>query len=220
MPFRHTGCRLSELAAAWPTREAGEKGIAIFAPLLYRGKQESVETHEQSNQENSLHGFRVVHVFDISQTDGQALPTFAEVNGDPADWLDRLEHLTRCRNIDLKYVPYLGGADGATAGGSICILEGLSPARTFVTLVHEIAHVELHSGGRRGETTPLIRETEAEAVAFVVSRAMGLDCLTHSADYIQLYRGDVTTLTESMQLIQSTAAGLLSQLTQSLNAAA
>jgi hypothetical protein len=78
--------------------------------------------------------------------------------------------------------------------------------------VHEIAHELLHKGDRRAETTKTIRETEAEAVAFVVSQAAGLDCSTHSSDYIQLYRGDKTTLSQSLEQVQRIAATLIQAL--------
>jgi len=62
---------------------------------------------------------------------------------------------------------------------------------------------------RRAETTKTIRETEAEAVAHVVCQALGLETLEHSADYIQLYNGDVEVLAKSMDQIQKAAAKIL-----------
>jgi hypothetical protein len=98
-------------------------------------------------------------------------------------------------------------------GGRITLLPKLDAAETFSVLVHEVAHELLHRGDRRKGTTRTIRETEAEAVAFVVSSAIGLDTDTASSDYIQLHSGDKATLTESLALIQQTAAEILKTLT-------
>ena len=76
-------------------------------------------------------------------------------------------------------------------------------------LAHEIAHELLHRGERRKETTKKIRETEAEAVAFVVCTAVGLDAGTSSSDYISLYNGNRETLTESLSFIRNVSADIL-----------
>ena len=76
-------------------------------------------------------------------------------------------------------------------------------------LAHEAAHELLHRGDRRNQTTHTVRETEAEAVAFVVSTAIGLDTNTSSSDYIQLHAGDKATLAESLAFIQQTASVIL-----------
>jgi hypothetical protein len=70
----------------------------------------------------------------------------------------------------------------------------------------------MHRGERRAATSKCIRETEAEAVAFVVCEAIGLDTNTASSDYIRLYSGDRKTLAESLEFIQSTAAEILTAL--------
>jgi hypothetical protein len=70
----------------------------------------------------------------------------------------------------------------------------------------------LHKADRRTSTTKTLCETEAEAIAFVVSRAVGLETGTASADYIQLYRGDASLLAESLELIQKASAVTLAAL--------
>jgi hypothetical protein len=85
----------------------------------------------------------------------------------------------------------------------------MTAAETVSVLTHECAHEFLHKGTRRAETTKTVRETEAEAVAFVVCHAIGLDTGTQSSDYIQLWQGDKTTLSESLQFIQATAVQIL-----------
>ncbi len=155
-----------------------------------------------------LVGFRSAYVFDIAQTDGQALPEFATVLGDPSQYLECLKVLVLSHAIVLDYDASLAPAKGLSRGGHITLLPNLPAAEEFCTLVHELAHEKLH----RTERRKTIRETEADAVSFVVCRAIGLDTNTAAADYIHLYRGDRTTLARSLQFIQSTAAEILSAL--------
>jgi hypothetical protein len=101
---------------------------------------------------------------------------------------------------------------GMSYGGKIVLLTGQSKAEEFSTLVHELAHEMLHKAVRRISTTKTVRETEAEAVAFVVSSAVGLQTGTASADYIQLYHGDAALFTESLERIQKASAIILTAL--------
>ena len=188
----------------------GEKGIGIFAPCRY--KTRSTDESGEETEGTDIRGFKVVHVFDVSQTDGDPLAEFAAVTGHPGQALFHLEEVARKRDIAVEYVQNLGGAEGMSSGGTVSILDSLEPPEKFMVLCHEVCHEALHQGTRKHETTKTVRETEAEAVAFVVSRAIGLDCTTHSADYIQLYRGTPQTLSESLHFIQRTAAVLIEEL--------
>ena len=88
-------------------------------------------------------------------------------------------------------------------------LPGQSKPEEFVTLVHETAHELLHKAERRTFTTATVRETEAEAVAFIVGQAVGLEMGNASSDYIQMYAGNATLLAESLEVIQRTASTIL-----------
>ena len=79
----------------------------------------------------------------------------------------------------------------------------------FSTLAHEIGHHLLHQTPRRAETTKRVRETEAEAVAFVVCSAIGLETTNSSSDYILLYAGDKELLIESLEHIQKASAEII-----------
>lgn len=195
----------------------GEKGIFILAPIVRRRKTEQEDSDDgvDDGDEKSVSpvgGFRAVHVFDVSQTEGENLPEFSRIEGDPGDKVQKLEAVVRDRGIELVYEPHLGGADGRSEGGKIVVREGLSPAEQFAVLAHELGHELLHRTERRQETTRQIRELEAEAVAFVVAKAAGLDGTNRSADYIQLYAGDKRRLLESLDHIQRVASGILEEL--------
>lgn len=192
----------------------GEKGIGILAPLVGR-KRDSLDADQddaEAAEERKLYGFRVVYVFDVSQTEGQELPALGEVSGDPGEKLLRLQALIQTKGIELRFVESLLGALGMSEGGRISVLSSLGPAEMFSTLVHELAHELLHRGDRRKETTKVVRETEAEAVAYVVCRASGLKVSTQSSDYIQLWHGDVSVLMQSLELVREVASDIITAL--------
>lgn len=124
------------------------------------------------------------------------------------DHLPRLREAIARRGIVLDTIDVPLGADGVSRGGRISIRPGMPAAQEFSVLVHELAHELLH----RGESRPAsktVRETEAEAVAFVVNSAIGLDTGSASADYIQLYDGKTETLAASLDRIQHAATGII-----------
>ena len=129
---------------------------------------------ESEAKRKLLYGFRLVSVFDISQTEGEPLPDIGQVQGDPGQHLPMLRSLIIDRGIQLDYED-LGGAEGVSRGGSIAIQRGLEPAKEFLVLAHELAHEMMHRGDRRDATSKRQRELEAEAVGYVVSQAFGVD---------------------------------------------
>jgi hypothetical protein len=189
----------------------GEKGILILAPMIGRKKADgAAEATEDAKQSQAqLYGFRAVYVFDISQTEGKEVPTLTEVQGDVSGYRERLLKFVESRGITLNYSDKIAPAKGLCHGGKITLLSGMQPAEEFSTLAHEIAHEMLHRGDRRTLTTKQVRETEAEAVAFVVCQSIGLDTGSSSADYIQIWHGDANLLRESLEAVQQTAAVIL-----------
>jgi len=154
----------------------------------------------------------VVHVFDISQTEGDDLPEPHTVGGDPGPWVTKIEAIIAEAGIELEESNELGGADGMSTKGRIVVATGLSPANRFSVLVHELCHEETHSKSNRKGSTTKSRETEAEAVACIVAQAVGLDANQSASDYIQLYAGDVETLTASLDTIQKEACSIIERL--------
>jgi N-terminal domain of anti-restriction factor ArdC len=193
-----------------------EKGIVILAPMVghRRLRQQEIAVDESANQEHTqqLIGFRAVYVFDIAQTEGRDLPGFREVQGEVGPYTELLHRFLFDKGISLKYSETIAPAKGVSQGGTITLLPAMEPAEEFATLVHETAHEMLHRGERRASTTKRIRETEAEAVAFVVCHSLQLETGSASADYIQLYQGDGKLLLESLELILQTAGTILGAL--------
>jgi hypothetical protein len=194
--------------------KAGQKGIRILAPIVGVRRKKDEEANKDITKQNErvLLGFRNAYVFDVSQTDGVELPSLHEVSGDPGENIDRLAAFVKSKGIQLVYNPNIAPALGMSYGGRIAILPGQSKAETFSTLVHETAHELLHRSERRTATTKTVRETEAEAVAFVVGKAVGLVNDNASASYIQLYHGNASLLAESLEVIQQTASIILAAL--------
>jgi hypothetical protein len=213
----------------------GEKGIVIIAPMAIKGERKAVAESEHVSSAHDHDGekptkpmlrFRGVYVFDVSQTDGEPLPELASVQGEPGEYLTRLRDAITASGITLDDADLPPGADGVSRGGHISVRGGMSDAQTFSVLVHEWAHELLHQGKRAGATgddapsadaampaTPrpskTVRETEAEAVAFVVCSAIGLATGNASADYIALYDGNADTLAASLARVQRAAAKII-----------
>jgi antirestriction protein ArdC len=186
----------------------GEKGIMIFAPVL-RKRTEATTDPDETDESRTVATYRPVYVWDEQQTAGEDLPEIGRVTGDPRVYLERLYTFVRANGTTLDYSADIAPAKGVAEKGKITLLPGQSPAETFSVLVHELAHLTLHQSARRAETTKRIRETEAEAVAFVVCQAIGLQTGSASADYVALYGGDAKVLLESLHHIQQAATRIL-----------
>lgn len=192
----------------------GAKGILIFAPIVRR-KAERQETGEASSVSESVRlvGFRGIHVFAEEDTSGQAIPHLARCTGDPSEFSGRLRDFVISRGVQLEYSEQIRPAYGMCSAGKVEILPGMEPAMEFSVLAHEVGHLLLHFGDRRRELTKRVRETEAEAVAFVVSQAIGLEAMRSSAEYISLYTGDRDLLTESLEHIQRASTEMIAAIT-------
>lgn len=195
----------------------GEKGIRILAPIVGIKRKPEEEAEKDITKQNTrvLVGFRNAYVFDVKQTEGVELPAMREVYGNVGENHDRLLSFIERQGIELVFTENIAPALGMSYGGRIAILPGQSKAETFATLVHELAHEMLHKAERRTTTTKVVRETEAEAIAFVVGKAVGLEAGSASADYIHLYHGNASLLAESLEVIQQTSAVILAALESS-----
>ena len=192
----------------------GEKGIRILAPIVGVKRKKDKEAEKDITKQNIrvLVGFRNAYVFDVEQTEGAELPIMREMSGPVGENRDRLVSFIKTQGIELAFTEKIAPALGMSYGGRIAILPGQSEAEEFSTLVHELAHEMLHKAERRTTTTKVVRETEAEAIAFVIGKAVGLEPGTASADYIHLYHGNASLLAESLEVIQQTSGVILAAL--------
>jgi hypothetical protein len=192
----------------------GEKGIQILAPMMGHRRRNSDEGESERETEAKpqpvLIGFRAVYVFDVAQTEGADLPEMEHsVTGEVGEHRDRLIDFLTQQNIALEFNEKIAPALGVSYGGKIALLPGQAKAEEFTTLVHETAHELLPRAERRTMTTQTVRETEAEAVAFIVGQAVGLEMGNASSDYIQMYAGNAALLAESLEVVQRTASTIL-----------
>ena len=183
----------------------GAKGIMILAPMRLRKNKEELPEDEQSR---TALGFRVVYVFDQADTEGRPICELNSAQGDPAEYTEKLKQFVAQRGIQLEYSDAIYPAQGQCSLFKIILLPGQTAAEEFCTLAHEAGHSLLHMQDRRAETTKRVRETEAEAVAFVVCEAIGLNA-ENSIDYIHLYNGNKDTLTESLEHVQRASTEIL-----------
>jgi antirestriction protein ArdC len=188
----------------------GAKGILVLAPVVLR-KEAETKQEDEKHQRAAIR-FRAAYVFDMADTDGKPIPQFGSAEGDPSDRTQRLKEFLSSRGIQLEYSDAIYPAQGQCSPGKIVILPGQAAPEEFATLVHEVAHALLHQGEQRAQTSKSVRETEAEAVAFVVCEGIGL-AATSSVDYIHLYDGNKETLAASLERIQHTSAEILTAIT-------
>ena len=159
--------------------------------------------------------FRITYVFDISQTDGEPLVDLAPIVGTPGESLDALLDVYRKLEIKVVFTQLPHSFQGYSLGGEVRVQDELDDTQTFRVLVHELAHEMMHKGipfGNRDRKA--LVETEAEAVACVVSQAFGIDHFERSADYIALHQGDSLQLTQSLVRVHDTASRIIVMMEQ------
>ena len=166
----------------------GERGIEILVPMLVKCRDE--EGAQNSDEERRrLVGFRVGHVFDVSQTDGDPLPTLVD---EVAEDVDRYAAvLGAIRTVSAYPVEFVSGLPEGTngffrRGVLIAIREGMPQGQTVKTALHELAHSRLHDDDPMAEGMPdrAMREVQAESVAYAASAALGLDTSGYSFGYV------------------------------------
>jgi N-terminal domain of anti-restriction factor ArdC len=198
--------------------KTGEKGIMIFAPMLAKQRENSLQppnptdTVTKKNDVFRLTGFRAAFVFDVEQTEGKPLPEFSKTTGNPREFADKLKEFVAKQGISVEYDTSIAPAQGVSFGGKIRLVPDMPPAEEFSVLAHELAHEMLHHRKDETRLPKVVVETQAEAVAYVVSRGVGLETNSAAADYIALYNGDKKTLAESLSVIHDTSSRILDEL--------
>jgi len=194
----------------------GEHGIAIYAPMIFANKRDT--TAESGTDTAPRLGYRVAYVFDIAQVDAIAGTEAATVTTSPADTgarrhLEALKAFLVGHNVELEYKALTRGLLGYTDGRRITCGAGQASHVEFATVAHETTHVLLHFPADRATRPDLTtRETEAEAVTYLLCAQLGIAGTEASVEYIQSYRGTPDTLDASLERIRATAQRLTSEL--------
>lgn len=213
----------------------GEKGIKILAPAPYKAQEER-EKIDPATQNPVLDAdgkpvtetvevmrpaFKVVSVFDVSQTDGKELPDIAvdELTGSVENYTAFFEALKQESPVPISFEDIPGGAKGyfSHVDNRIAIQEGMSEIQTVKTAIHEIAHAKLHAINPDEKVAPEDRkdrhtkEVEAESVAYTVCQRYGIETSDYSFGYIAGWSSgkDTKELKGSLETIRSTAAEMI-----------
>lgn len=200
----------------------GEKGIKVLVPIpyTYEKKQKTVDEDGNAIMETvDAKGltFRIGHVFDAQQVDGQ-LPSPCHELTDDSEELQKVVNRIISENDETSYDVTLqeGGANGyyRVDTKQICLRTGMVASQEFKTLIHEKAHSMLHNSDAEQKFTRSEAEVQAESVAFVVCNAFGVDSGTeYSFPYIATWQGkDMNVLRSSLSVIEKTARELISWL--------
>ncbi len=197
----------------------GSKSIRILAPRIFI----NADAGSDETEDKKILYFRAIGVFDVSQTEGEDLPTrpyTLSIDGDEDEGLyEKLRTFSASKGCPVNEVDIDGGCLGYydPSAHSIGIKSGMSLARKAHVLSHEIAHSLLHRGvaevdGRNpAHLSRGIKELEAESVAYIICTSVGLDVGTSSFGYIADWNKKETKkeLTESAKRIASTAKGII-----------
>lgn len=191
----------------------GEHGLAIFAPLTRKADPEQ----GQPVGARVMYGVRVVHVFDIAQTDGDESPTPppATAGRDARALWTGLEALVRAEGFEVVRASMPDPEEhGRTdlASRVVSVRPDLDDTFATAVLAHELGH--LRAGHEHRQISGAQRETEAESIAYVVLGAHGLDCADSAGPYIAGWSGgDPDVVASAAEAIHTAATGILADLT-------
>lgn len=206
------------------TVKKGEKGIKIFAPTPYKVTYEVERIDSNGNkvkekETRTYMGFKITHVFDISQTEGKEFPTICHSLKADVKQFDKLySALEKVSPVPATIEKIEGRAKGyfSPSEQRIVIREGESELQIIKTFLHEIAHAVLEDHQKEGSRR--LHEVEAESVAYVVSQYLGLDTTSYSFEYVASWSRDRTLpeLKGSLSLIHDTASMLIDKIEANL----
>ncbi len=184
----------------------GERAIRILAPCV--AAAEGRDEAEADSSRPAVVGFRVVRVFDISQTEGEELPqpTRTLTGDSPAVHLAQLAQRAQALDFSVNFTELWGSRNGdcSHALARIRVRQDLPPAHKLKTLAHEIAHAVLHGPDFQGSRA--LAELEAESVAYLICHEFGVDSSGYSFGYLASWSGGGP---EAARLIAATARRIL-----------
>ena len=198
----------------------GEHGIAILAPIVPRLRVVDGDFGDEQWVAGRPHAFRVTHVFDVSQTDGEELaaPPVTRLEGsDPKDWYTQLRDVAHGLEFTVEedYLPDGVNGDCNHALRRIRIEVRNGQSHQVKTLAHELGHAILHAD--RAGLCREQAELEAESIAYIVCAGLGMDTSEYSFGYLAVWAGGGEQarhgIAESAQRIQTAAHRVLDALT-------
>ena len=224
----------------------GEKGIQILAPTPYKIKQEEQKLDPDTKlplldengepvteeKEVTIPMFKIVSVFDVSQTDGRPLPQISStLTGDVAEYEVFLEALHRTSPVPISFQAMEPGMDGyfAPQKQEIFLREGMSQVQTVCAAIHEMAHSQLHNYEKMaeladdgetilvpGEKDRNTEEVEAESISYAVCQYFGIETADNSFGYIASWSQgkELKELRASLETINKTSSELISGIEQ------
>ena len=222
----------------------GEKGIRIIAPTPYKKKVEEIKTDPETNapvldadgkaiieeKEIRIPMFKVVSVFDVSQTAGKPLPQLAaDLSGNVQQYEVFMEALRRASPVPMEIKSVARDTDGffSAKAQSITIRAGMSEVQTVCAAVHEIAHAKLHDYEHMteladdgetilvpGEKSRNTEEVEAESISYAVCQYYGIETGENSFGYIATWSQgkELKELRASLETINKTASELITDI--------
>ena len=216
----------------------GEKGIRIIAPSPYKMKVEAEKIDPDTKKpfigedgkpvieekEITIPAFKLVTVFDVSQTEGKELPDLSvnELTGDVEEYKDFYAALERTSPFAMGFEVLSGSTKGCCyyQEQRIAINEGMSELQNIKTAIHEIAHAKRHNFDLDAPNRPdrQTREVEAESIAYSVCQYFGLDTSDYSFNYIAGWSSgrELTELKGSLETIRVTAAEIINTVEEHL----
>ena len=221
----------------------GEKGIKILAPSPFKIKQEMEKIDPatqkpvigadgkpvKEEKEITIPAFKVVSVFDVSQTEGKELPDIAVdmLTGDVERFKDVFVALEKTSPVPIGFEKIEGNSHGYyhLEEKRIAIDEGMSELQTIKTAIHEIAHAKLHDIDPNAPKEEQVdrpdrrtREVQAESVAYAVCQHYGLDTSDYSFGYVAGWSSgrELDELKSSLETIRSTAAEIINSIDEHL----
>ncbi len=215
----------------------GEKGIRILAPSPYKIRQEVEKKDPQTGKtvigkdgkpvtetkEIQIPAYKVVAVFDVSQTEGRELPSLSanELTGDVEKYEDFFAALEKTSPVPMGFEKIEGTAHGYyhLEEKRIAIDEGMSQLQNLKTAIHEIAHAKLHDIDLNAPEQPdrpdrRTREVQAESIAYTVCQHYGLDTSDYSFGYVAGWSSgrELAELKSSLETIRATAAEIINSI--------
>ena len=207
----------------------GEKALRIFAPITLKRKDPKTKEPllDENGNEQTYTSFKLVPVFDVSQTSGKELakPIY-DLEGTYEDYgnlYKSAKEVSEANGVPLSFSNDTGTANGyfSPKDNHIVIKQGMSEQQTLKTIFHEMAHSDLHNLEKLQEA-PLKRSTaelQAESVAFVVASHYGLDTSEYSFGYLATWSQDpegLSDLEAQIKIVQKEADSLISRIDKSL----